>query len=957
MQPAVRWLGATLCVFCAMLSDSAQQSAQQMPDSVSVLELQQQLAQLQHQLAAKTAELEKVQAEMQQLQRSLTISKAQHQEAEAKLGYILKAPAIAISHVCVHRDRRVETICLSAGFEAISGYSVQELQPNPELWMSRIHPDDLQRVVIPSFAQVFAETTCTLEYRFYHKDGSERWMTTTQTSVWDDVADCWRVTGVFSDSTDRNQLAGELSRVETRLSDILDGAVVAATCFRIFDDRSTRYEYCSAACELVFGYKPEEFLKDSNLWLSRVHPDDRFLAVQFWQQFFTGTTVDREYRFFHRDGSMRWVASKLAVRRDHADSCWVITTVDTDITDRKRTEIALQKLNQDLEHAVQERTAKLREQHAELEAIFRAFPDLLFKIAADGTHLAYKSQGTYGLYCSPEEFLGRRIQDVLPAPVGHQVFAAIQECLQSNTIVHLDYTLLIQGNPEYFEARLVPYLPDQVLQIVRNVSKRKRAEVALRQSEELFRQLFEEAPIAITLIHPTTGQFLRFNNTLCQMTGYTPSELATMTISDLTHPDDIASDFAGLRTMLAGETSPFQLEKRYIHKQGHAVWVHLTACLVHDQAGRPCYSLGMLRDITERKHAEAELVRNRDLFQAMFEESADAIFLVDPTTMLISNCNQRAVELFEVEDRSVLVGVYGPTLHKHPLTPEQADTLFVQTEKQGHTQLEVEYVTHKGRSFWGSLAVKLIVVGGRQMRLVRVTDISDRKKADAQLRASLQEKEVLLKEIHHRVKNNMQVISSLLRMQARRSSDWQAICALQEAQHRVQSIALLHEQLYQSPDLSQIDIQQYICNLVHTLLQSYSTCPEQVRVAIDTGNIKLNLTTAIPCSLIINELVSNALKHAFPDNQPGEISITIHQEAVLSPAVDLTSSQQPQRQGVLTVRDSGIGMPAHLLSQPANSLGLQIVQSLVEQLHGTLSIHGVAGTVVQIVFPYPEETA
>ncbi|MCS6814464.1 MAG: PAS domain S-box protein, partial [Cyanobacteria bacterium] len=664
---------------------------------------------LQQQLAAQASELVTMQAKVQQLEEALAASEARCRAAESTLGAILNSPVAAISYGRAYADRRIEIVCLSAGFEVISGYTLAELQTSPGLWLSRIYPEDLEQVVLPSFEHLFAGETRNLEFRLYHKNGSLRWVSAVCTATWDGSHGWWELIGFFQDITDRQQLLHALRTSETRLSDILNTTLVAITSFYIFDD-DRRLEYCygSAGCELVFGYTAEEFLADSNLWLSRVHPDDRFIAVQFSHQFSPGKIIEQEYRFFHKDGRLRWLMSKIVARRDQALGCWVFTAMDTDITDRKHTELTLSRLNQRLEQEVKERTASLAERNAELESMFRAFPDLLFRLAADGTHLDYKSQGSEGLYCPPEEFMGRKIQDVLPPPAGQQLFTAIQTCLQRNTIVDVHYTLSIQGRQEYYEARIVPYKPDQVLQIVRNVTQQQQAERALYQSEALFRQLFEEAPIAITLADPKTGKIIRCNSLLSEVTGYSLAELMTMSFVDFTHPEDIAADFRSLQQLLAGATSRYQMEKRYIHKDGHQLWVHLVVCLIRDQAGNPLYALGMSRDITESKRIETELIRNRDLFQATFEESADAIFLVDQASLLIITCNQRAVELFEADSREDLVGVYGPTLHKSPLTPEQQFSLFVEATEYGCAQLEVEYLTKTGRSFWGSLTVKLI---------------------------------------------------------------------------------------------------------------------------------------------------------------------------------------------------------------------------------------------------------
>ncbi len=219
-------------------------------------------------------------------------------------------------------------------------------------------------------------------------------------------------------------------------------------------------------------------------------------------------------------------------------------------------------------------------------------------------------------------------------------------------------------------------------------------------------------------------------------------------------------------------------------------------------------------------------------------------------------------------------------------------------------------------------------------------DISDRKLAEAQIRESLQEKEVLLKEIHHRVKNNLQIILSLLRMQARQANNPQITTLFQEAQNRVQSMALIHEQLYRSLDFSHINLRDYLETLTYNLFRSYGVDRQQIALTIETDDLQLTLNTAIPCGLIINELISNSLKYAFPEGQPGEIIIRLKSIA-----------SAPIAQIMLTVEDTGVGIPERVDWETTKSLGLRIVRNLVTQLHGTLTVDCRQGTQFQICFP------
>ncbi len=217
-----------------------------------------------------------------------------------------------------------------------------------------------------------------------------------------------------------------------------------------------------------------------------------------------------------------------------------------------------------------------------------------------------------------------------------------------------------------------------------------------------------------------------------------------------------------------------------------------------------------------------------------------------------------------------------------------------------------------------------------------VRDITERKMAEDRLQSSLAEKEVLLREIHHRVKNNMQVISSLLNLQSRRISDPEVLEMFKESQRRIRSMALIHERLYQSSDLSRIEFSQYLRNLANHLFSSYQIDPNRIHVTIDAVEIHLSINTAIPCALIVNELISNALKHGFPEERRGNVGVEFR--------------RNDGNGYLLQVKDDGVGFPANLDFHKTESLGMQIVVTLVNQIEGTIRLEREKGTSFQISF-------
>ncbi len=215
-----------------------------------------------------------------------------------------------------------------------------------------------------------------------------------------------------------------------------------------------------------------------------------------------------------------------------------------------------------------------------------------------------------------------------------------------------------------------------------------------------------------------------------------------------------------------------------------------------------------------------------------------------------------------------------------------------------------------------------------------IRDVTDRVRIEDNLRTTLREKEVLLREIHHRVKNNLQIVSSLLSLQGRIVQDPAVQGIFQDSQTRIRSMALIHEKLYQSPDMSRIDIGAYIRSLLAHLAQMSGGAASRISWDVRVGSLLLDVNRAVPCGLIVNELAANALKHAFPPPREGRVTFTMR-------AGDENHFE-------LLYHDDGVGLPAHVDPMHPESLGLQIVRDLVQQLDGVLEVREGPGTTIRI---------
>lgn len=238
-----------------------------------------------------------------------------------------------------------------------------------------------------------------------------------------------------------------------------------------------------------------------------------------------------------------------------------------------------------------------------------------------------------------------------------------------------------------------------------------------------------------------------------------------------------------------------------------------------------------------------------------------------------------------------------------------------------------------GREYTVRIYNKLIHAEGRECLLIVLNDISDLKRTQSMLEKSLAEKELLLKEIHHRVKNNLMIISSLLSLQSRQAKDRETMDLFRESENRTRSMVLIHERLYRSEDLKNIDLAEYLGRLASEIFRSYSA-DSRIRLKLEIDELKVDVETAVPLGLIVNELLTNAVKHAFPDGE-GTVTVSLR-----------------KRNGTVTleVSDDGAGFPEDIDWESSPSLGLQLVRSLTEQIDGKVEMISDGGTTFRITF-------
>jgi PAS domain S-box-containing protein len=517
------------------------------------------------------------------------------------------------------------------------------------------------------------------------------------------------------------------------------------------------------------------------------------------------------------------------------------------------------------------------------------------------------------------------------------------------------------------EGEEVRKLKGRLAQVEKQEAEHRRTEQALRESEEKYRTVVNRANDGIAIIQDSMIRFA--NPRLAEIGGYTVEEIIDRPFTDFLSSDETQNILKIYESRMPGEEISSKYDIQLRKKNGEHLFAEVNTSIIPYQ-NRPA-ALIIIRDFTSRRRteklkesifriSEAAISSETldDLFRSIHEVIAD---LMPAKNFYIALYDSRA---------DILSFPYFVDEYDQPPTPKKpgrglteyvlrtgspvlaSPEVFADLEKRG----EVESIGAPSIDWLGvplninNKTIGVLVVqsytegvrfGEEEKEILKF--VSDqvamtvhRKKAEDQIRASLEEKDVLLKEIHHRVKNNMQVISSLLNLQSRHISDPYVLDMFQDSQRRIRSMALIHERLYQSSDLSRIEFSQYVRNLAIHLFHSYQVDSSRIRLTMDSEEVFLNINTAIPCGLIVNELVSNALKHAFPDARSGEVAVELHR--ILGDGF------------MLRVRDDGVGFPEGLDFHRTETLGMQIIVTLVSQIDGRLDLQRRGGTSFTLEF-------
>jgi PAS domain S-box-containing protein len=465
---------------------------------------------------------------------------------------------------------------------------------------------------------------------------------------------------------------------------------------------------------------------------------------------------------------------------------------------------------------------------------------------------------------------------------------------------------------------------------------------ARRRDEERFRRVVESAPNAIVMVN-SAGLIEMVNAQTERLFGYERSELLGRPV-ELLMPEPFRHRHPQLRHAFLSDpkSRPMGLGRDLfaIRKDGTEFPVEIGLSPIETDEG--LMVLSSIVDISQRKSLEKR-------FRQVVESTPNALIMVNHSG-LIEMVNVQAERLFgyrrdELLGRAIESLMPGRFRANHP---ELRSQFFGNLESRPMGAGRDLYALRKdGTEVPVEIGLNPITTEEGEMVLSAIVDISDRKQKEERIQSTLQEKDALLREkdillaeIHHRVKNNLQVVDSLLGLQSARVTDQVALDLLRDSQNRIRSMALIHQSLYQSKDFAEVNFTQLLDTLVPELTSSYGIDPERIRVSVSMAAVDLPINSAVPCGLIVNELMSNALKHAFPNGRRGRIELDLASEAA-----------DGENYVVLTFADNGVGIPAQIDLDNPVTLGLQLLPLLANQLRGTLRIERADPTRFTLRFP------
>ena len=792
----------------------------------------------------------------------------------------------------------------------------------------------------------------------------------------------------------RKQLEDSLRRSERNYRDFLQ--FLPQLVYEL--DQEGRFTFLNKSALDIGGYTEEDMAKGLNSTDLFVSQGNETILSDLGRLSGRESLAGKEYMFKRKDGTLVPVITHCSPQLEGSEIVG-FRGVGMEITERKRMESALRQARDELEVKVQERThdllttnerlkrevaerreaeTALRESEENYRIHFENANDVIYSYDSELRILQVSPSVERLLGYAPNELIGHHVFDFnfLPPEELRRALEDARRVLSGERIHSSVYRFTSKdGTARFAEVSGAPLMRAGeivgVISVARDITERVRAEQALKESEEKYRNILanmQDGYFEVDL----KGNMVFFNDAACQIMGYSKDKLLGLNYREYMNAETAQKVFETFnRVYTTGETARLG-GWEIIGSDGTPRILETPVTLILDADGNPSGFRGLARDVTQKKNAEEALrkaheqleervaertlelksmnerlqkeieVRKRaeELYRLVVELSPVPIHINCDDTVVFANPS--AVTAMQATSQDELIGkclfdFLDPSLHE--LAKQRTQWMLDEWKPAPPVVMR----GHKldGTEGWVDIRSVPIMYEGRQSIMVFALDVTEQKMAEDKLRESLREKEILLREIHHRVKNNLQLMASMMALQSSYHPDPAYTAVLKESQMRIWSMARAHETLYRSSNLSEINAKEFLERLGEDLLSAYGDHSSHIDLTVDIEQLYLKIDQALNCGLIMSELISNSIKHAFGEREEGSISIGLH--------------SRKSGEFVFRVKDDGIGLPEHVQIGQSSSFGLDLVSLLLEEMNGTFQINRQNGTEFVMAVPGPSQ--
>ena len=691
-------------------------------------------------------------------------------------------------------------------------------------------------------------------------------------------------------------------------------------------DLNKRYVFLNTEAKKIFGkysFTEEDVLGKKPTELYRNSDDSKYLEGKIDEIIKSKETFTDEFSL--DSVHYKW---QLIPELDHWGKTQSVLSILFDVSDIKSAK------------------EKLIRESKYLNTVIEASPLAVLDLNRDGTVASIWNEAAEKMFgWKAEEVIGKYLPYVQEE--GKAEFEAhVKEGIDNKHLVLKNVLRRKKSGEDIYINVNTCAIPDEkgdivrILAFIEDVTQKKLYEEEIRRLTTAVKQ----SPYSLQ-IGDLRGNIEYVNPYFTKLTGYSFEEAKGKNSMLLLRGEVDQKTFGEIQTTVASGRV-WKGEFLNIKKDGKTYWASVNIGGLKDENGNITNYVGVEQDITEKKLKDKQLeesLREKDAMLKEIHKLSEAI-KQNPNALMITDLNaiiQYVNPAFTEQtgySSEEAVGKHPMILLRGEIDPEIGKDIGMTLGSGNVWKGEFHNVKKNGEVYWSSVQIGPIRdENGIMINSVGIEqDITEKKLKDKQLQDSLHEKEIMLKEIHHRVKNNLQIVSSLLKMQAETYRSDETINALKTSRNRINSMALVHENLYQSTEITKVDLNSYVTTLARNIFYTYGVPEDKVRFRSKIeGKIEFGLDTSIPLGLIINEAISNSLKHGFPGDKKGEI---------------LFECRKNGDGYCLNIKDTGIGLPKNLEPAKLNSLGMQLIHILCSQLDGELKMNGTAGAEISMNF-------